>query len=231
MNTPYKEYYMHYDKFATEMKDLDKLLRQEINYYKQKSKESGSTIEIENKIKDLFKQYKDLYNKLDTAYSKKNIPGGMPDTTINKRQGEIQKFEINYNDLEKEFKSTENDKYRFKNNITEDYSKKEEYQNMTTGEIMSLEKKKLQNQDEQLDEIALEVTKGTKLAKNAGHVIKEQNKQLDQMNEDIDRTKDKMDKLTVRFQQYVAKFSMCKMIILLIFELAIAVVFGILFLN
>ena len=226
MISPYKEYYMSYDKYLTEIKDLDKTLRQEINSFKQKINESGSTLELQNKIQDLLKKYKELYTNLDTAYTKKNIPGGMPDGTITKRQNDIQQLGINYNDLEKEFKSITDEKYRFKNLINEDYSKKEEYKNMSTGEIMALEKKKLQNQDEKLDEITLDVKKGTQLAKNAGHVIKEQNKQLDQMNEDIDRTKERMDNLTVRFEKYVAKYSMCKMIIILIIELAIAVVCG-----
>ena len=226
MISPYKEYYMSYDKYLTEIKDLDKTLRQEINSFKQKINESGSTLELQNKIQDLLKKYKELYTNLDTAYTKKNIPGGMPDGTITKRQNDIQQLGINYSDLEKEFKSLTDEKYRFKNLINEDYSKKEEYKNMSTGEIMALEKKKLQNQDEKLDEITLDVKKGTQLAKNAGHVIKEQNKQLDQMNEDIDRTKERMDSLTARFEKYVAKYSMCKMLIILIIELAIAVVCG-----
>jgi predicted nucleic acid-binding Zn-ribbon protein len=226
MISPYKEYYMSYDKYLTEIKDLDKTLRQEINSFKQKINESVSTLELQNKIQDLLKKYKELYTNLDTAYTKKNIPGGMPDGTITKRQNDIQQLGINYNDLEKEFKSITDEKYRFKNLINEDYSKKEEYKNMSTGEIMVLEKKKLQSQDERLEEITLDVKKGTQQAANVGHVIKDQNKQLDQMNEDIDRTKERMDNLTVRFEKYVAKYSMCKMIIILIIELAIAVVCG-----
>ena len=226
MISTYKEYYMSYDKYLTEIKDLDKTLRQEINSFKQKINESVSTLELQNKIQDLLKKYKELYTNLDTAYTKKNIPGGMPDGTITKRQNDIQQLGINYNDLEKEFKSITDEKYRFKNLINEDYSKKEEYKNMSTGEIMVLEKKKLQSQDERLEEITLDVKKGTQQAANVGHVIKDQNKQLDQMNEDIDRTKERMDNLTVRFEKYVAKYSMCKMIIILIIELAIAVVCG-----
>ena len=88
---------------------------------------------------------------------------------------------------------------------------------------MMLEKNKIKKQDERLDEITLDVKKGTQLAKNAGHVMKEQNKQLDQINEDIDRTKDRMNTLSGRFERYVASYSMCKMIIVLIIELIIAV--------
>ena len=92
--------------------------------------------------------------------------------TIEDRQKEIQQFEINYNQLYKEFTNIENEKYRFKGGITEDYSKKEEYKNMTTGEIQQLQKRKLEGQDERLDEITLDVKKGKQLAVNADMLYK-----------------------------------------------------------
>ena len=222
MNSPYKEYYMSFDIYTKQMQELNKSIREQISSYNKKTNDSDSTLQQENQIKNTLTKYKELLNNLQNAYSTKNIPGGMPQKTIDARQKEIQQFAIDYDELEKSYKETENEKYRFKNLITEDYSKKEEYKNMSTGELMSLQKKKLDNQDERLDEITLDVKKGTQLAKNAGHVMKEQNKQLDQINEDIDRTKERMDTLTGRFERYVAKFSMCKMIIVIIVELAIA---------
>lgn len=224
MNSPYKEYYMNYDNFTKEIKTLSKSIRDQITAFKQKTGDSTSTLQNENQIKDTLSKYKDLLNKLQNAYSTKNIPGGIPQKTIDARQKEIQQFAIDYDELENSYKETENEKYRFKNLITEDYSKKEEYKNMSAEQLMALEKKKLSNQDEKLDEITLDVKKGTQLAKNAAHVMKEQNKQLDQINEDIDRTKERMDTLTGRFQRYVAKYSMCKMIFIIIVELAIGIV-------
>ena len=222
MNSPYKEYYMGYDNFTKQLKDLSKSIRDQISSFKQKTSDTTSTLQVESQIKDNLSKYKELLNNLQNAYSTKNIPGGMPQKTIDLRQKEIQQFAIDYDELEKSYKETENEKYRFKNLITEDYSKKEEYKNMGAGELLVLQKNKLSEQDERLDEITLDVKKGAQLAKNAGHVMKEQNKQLDQMNEDIDRTKEKMNTLTERFERYVAKFSMCKMIVIIIFELFIA---------
>ena len=222
MNSPYKEYYMSFDIYTKQMQELNKSIREQISSYNKKTNDSDSTLQQENQIKNTLTKYKELLNNLQNAYSTKNIPGGMPQKTIDARQKEIQQFAIDYDELEKSYKETENEKYRFKNLITEDYSKKEEYKNMSAGELMTLQKKKLDNQDERLDEITLDVKKGTQLAKNAGHVMKEQNKQLDQINEDIDRTKERMDTLTGRFERYVAKFSMCKMIIIIVVELAIA---------
>lgn len=228
MNSPYKQYYTNYKEYVAQINDLEKKIRQGLTTFKQQSGK-GPTLQIEAEIKDLLKQYKELYTNLETAYSRRNVPGGFPELTIDERQKEIQKFGINYNDMDKDYKNVEENKYKFKNEIQEDYSQKEEYKNMTTGELMVVQKNKLKDQDKQIDDITLDVKKGTQLAKNAGHVMKEQNKQLEQMNQDIDRTKDNMNKLTGRFESYVAKFSMCKMITILIIELIIGAVIIILY--
>ena len=228
MNSPYKQYYTNYKEYVSQINDLEKKIRQGLTTFKQQSGK-GPTLQIEAEIKDLLKQYKELYTNLETAYSRRNVPGGFPELTIDERQKEIQKFGINYNNMDKDYKNVEENKYKFKNEIQEDYSQKEEYKNMTTGELMVVQKNKLKDQDKQIDDITLDVKKGTQLAKNAGHVMKEQNKQLEQMNQDIDRTKDNMNKLTGRFESYVAKFSMCKMITILIIELIIGAVIIILY--
>ena len=228
MNSPYKQYYTNYKDYVTQINDLEKKIRQGLTTFKQQSGK-GPTLQIEAEIKDLLKQYKELYTNLETAYSRRNVPGGFPELTIDERQKEIQKFGINYNDMDKDYKNVEENKKKYKNEIQEDYSQKEEYKNMTTGELMAVQKNKLKEQDKQIDDITLDVKKGTQLAKNAGHVMQEQNKQLEQMNQDIDRTKDNMNKLTGRFESYVAKFSMCKMITILIIELIIGAVIIILY--
>ena len=228
MNSPYKEYYMNYQKYVEDIKDLEKKINQGLTSFKKKTGDKGSTLELENEIKDLLKQYKELQTNMQTAYSKKNVPGGMPELTIDKRQKEIQQFEINYNQMEKNYRNIENEKYRFKNEIQEDYSQKEEYKNLSAEELISLQQNKLKQQDNQIDDIVIDVKRGQQLAKHAGHVMQEQNKEMEKLNQDIDRNKENMDKLTGRFQRYVAKFSMCKMIITLIIETVIAAVLFIL---
>ena len=223
--------YLNYDVFTKEVSDLEKIIRDELNVYKQKCTGNESTIDLESNIKALLKQHKEKVSKLKIAYNRKNVPGGIPDATIDKRQGDIQQFEINYGNLEKTFSNLEKEKYRFKDVITEDYSQKEEYKNLTTGEIMVLEKQKLADQDERIDQITNDVIEGQKLAKHAGHVIKEQNKKLDQINEDIERTDQKMNTLTGRFERYVAGTSMCKMISIILIETAIAIILTVLFVD
>ena len=224
MNSPYKEYYMNYQKYVDEIKNLEKTINQELTTFKSKTGGKELTIQLENQIKGHLKEFKDLQTSMSTAYSRKNVPGGMPELTIDKRQKEIQQFEITYNEMDKNYRSIENERYRFKNEITEDYSQKEEYKNMSAGELIMVQQNKLKEQDDQIDDIVLEAKRGQQLARNAGHVMKEQNKQIEQINEDIDRNKENMDKLTGRFERYVAKFSMCKMIMTLIIEALIAAV-------
>ena len=222
------EFYKDYKVFIQKLKDSEKKIRNDISNYKQIINNNQNTIDVEKNIKDELNEFKALQNKLNTAYLNRNVPSEMPCIVIDSRQKEIHTFGIHYEEMEKAFKSIQENKYKFKGEITEDYSKKEEYKNMSTQEMMLLQKRKLNDQDKQLEDITLDVKKGTVLAQNAGHVIKEQNKQLDQINEDIDRTKDRMNTLTARFERYVAKYSVCKMIIILIIELAIAVVCGLL---
>ena len=224
-----KNFYTEYNYYIDELKKSEKSIRDEINNYKNLSNQN--TIDIERTIQEMLKNFQGLCEKLHTAYLDKNCPSSMPSKLIDSRQKEIRQFEINHKEIEKEFIYFKNNKYSFKNNITEDYSTKEEYKNMSTGELKQIQKDRLKEQDARIEDITLDVKKGTQLAKNAGKVINDQNKQLDEMNEDIDRTKEKMNSLTARFENYVGKYSVCKMIIILLIELAIAIVTGVLLLG
>ena len=126
--------------------------------------------------------------------------------------------------MAKEFHDNENEKYKFKGGIDEDYTQKEEYKYLNSQELMKLQKNKIKNQDEQIENITLDVKKNTQLAKQTKHVIKEQNEKLEQINEDIDRTHEKMSNLTERFKKYASGQSWCKLTIIIILELTIAFV-------
>ena len=109
-----------------------------------------------------------------------------------------QQFEIEYTELIKNFSKLRNKKYKFKDEIDEDYAEKEEYKDMTPRELMELEQKRLEEQDKRLAEITEDVVKGRKIANEMKVILKEQNKQLDQIGEDMDRTDERMKGLTSR---------------------------------
>ena len=221
-SSPYKDYYFNYNTYKVRSEELEKNIKKELVKYKKKSSGNEITTEDENRIRGLLKEYKDLYTELKKAYSPSIVDQlSLPSAGINERQTEIQDMDIHYREIEKEFLSLEKNKYKFKNFINEDYREKEEYKNMTNEELVQLEKKKMNDQDDKIVAITSDVKQGRNLAKEAKNVVKEQNKQLDQINEDMERTDAKMNSLTQRFNNYVAKTSVCKMIVILIIELII----------
>lgn len=216
-----KNYYSEYKDFCRELDDIEKKIRAELLTYKSKLNDGSTTIENEKNIINLLKSYNETQTNLSEAYSGRNVPSGYPLKELDKRQKEIQQYGFNYQKMQKEYNFYKNEKYKFKGEITEDYSQKEDYKYMNSEELLSLEKKKIKNQDEQLENITLDVKNNTQLAKHAGHVIKEQNKKLEQINEDMDRTQEKMSKLTDRFKTYASNMSWCKMIFIIIIEFVI----------
>ena len=68
-----------------------------------------------------------------------------------------------------------------------DYQPTEEMKTMSNSELLMFQKDKIKDQDKQIDDITLDVKKGRVLAKEAQHTMEEQNKQLDQLQEDIDK--------------------------------------------
>ena len=57
---------------------------------------------------------------------------------------------------------------------------------------------------------------------NTKHVIKDYNKKLEKVNEDMERTDVKMNNLTNRFKNYASGYSWCKMISILVLEIGIS---------
>ena len=226
-----KNYYTEYRDYCVDLSDTEKKISEQLTLYKQKMKDGGLTIELENKIKSLLQHYKTTQNSLNDAYTGINIPSGYPQKELDKRQKEIQQFGFNYEKMLKEYNSYENERYKFKDEINEDYTQKEEFKYMSRGELMALEKKKLNNQNEQLESITLDVKKNTELAKHTKHVLKEQNKKMEQINEDMERTQEKMDKVTDRFKNYATNMSWCKLIFIMISEFGLALVAYILLID
>ena len=90
---------------------------------------------------------------------------------------------------------------------------------------MQLQENKLKEQDDQIDDIIVDVKKGTVLAGNLEHEAKDQSKKIVQVNEDMDMVDNRMKKLTKRFQNYVKNSSYCCLCSFFFLE---AVLFGVL---
>ena len=222
-----KDFYKKYREFVTELTNIEKQIMADLSSYRDKVSTSGeSTIDDENKIKKELSEFTQKLEPLENAYSNRNAPSGYPPQELDRKQKELQKFRINYEDMKKQFNAIYNSKYAYKNKIGDDvdYMQKEEFKNASTEELMQMQKDKLNEQDERIEDITLDVKKNTTLAKNVGHVIKEQNKKLDVINEDIDITDSRMKTLTGRFANYAKNRSWCCLVIILFIELVIALV-------
>ena len=147
------DYYLNFKQITEDLSQKEKSLQLDLSSFKETIGKGANTIELEKKIKEALKSFKDLVDKLNDAYLPKNAPGNMPDKTLEARQKEIKKYLIDYDNMEKDYKDLVKDKYTFKGKIEEDYRNKEEYKNMGTGELLQLEKKKLNQQDDKIFEI------------------------------------------------------------------------------
>lgn len=216
--------YKNYKKYIKELSDLEKLIKSKLLTYKNKASSQENTIAYEREIKENLRQFNEKLSVLENAYSYKNAPSGYPEVELDRRQKVLQKFRIENDNMKKQYNDIEHIKYSFKGSRNdEDYSQKEEFNNVGSDELLFMQKKKIEQQNEQLDDIVLDVKKNTVLAKNVNHVIKEQNKKIDEINEDIDQTDDKMKTLTGRFKNYAMKRSWCCLVVILLLELIIAI--------
>ena len=217
-----KKYYANYKQYIGELERLEKQIQSELTDYKAKANSGSQTVSDENKIKKNFSNFEEKLSALQTAYNNRNAPSGFPSKTLDTRQKQLQQFRINFDNMRRQYNDIENKKYLYKDKITEDYNQKEEFKGFGTDELLTLQKNKLKEQDDQIEEITLDAKKNTVLAKNVGHVIKEQNKELEEINEEMDETQEKMNTLTGRFKNYAKRSSWCCLVVILILELGIA---------
>ena len=220
-----KEYYSNFKQFLTDLTTKENNIRKDLEAFQTAIGNNENTIEIENRINKELKSLKDLTEQLTEAYSSKNAPPNMPEDTLDARQKDIKKFSTTYDELFKNLQKIRDDKYAFKGQITEDYRTKEEYQNMTAQELVHAGREKMNKQDERLDDITKDVKKGRVGIKEFDNQVKEQNKLIEQVNEDMDRVDSRINKLSKRLADYIGKSNICYLIIFFLLD---AVVFGLL---
>ena len=224
-----KDLYLKFNDIISGQEESSKELRKKISNYQQTVTAGNSnTIKIESEIDGDIKKFKDLLSKLEEAYSNRNAPSQIPAIELDRRQKEIQKLGINIQDIENSYKNVQNQKYAFKGQMPDNYQQTDEMKNMSNSELVQLQKDKIEQQDKAIDDVILDVKKGRVLAKEAAHIIDEQNKQLDDLQEDIDRLDSRMQRGIKRFENYVSKQSGCCLILTLIAEFVVAVLIYIL---
>jgi len=223
------ELYMNFNEIIKQQEQQVKVIRQKISDYMKIISSQTNTINEETNIERSIKSLKDMHSQLENAYSNRNAPSQIPAIELDRRQKEIQQLGINVQEIEKSFKNAQSQKYAFKGNVQGEYNQTNEMRNMTNSELVQFQKEKMKAQDEQLDDITRDVKRGRVLAKEAKNTIEEQNKQLDSLQDDIDKLDSRFQRGIKRFENYVAKQSSCCIILILIIELILAFVIYILF--
>ena len=220
-----KEYYTNFKAFIADLTAKEKAIRTDLEAYKTAIGNNDNTIEIEGRLNTDLNNFKELIDQLTNAYSSRNAPENMPETTLDSRQKEIKGFMNQYEELKKDMNKLKDDKYTFKGQITEDYRNKEEYQNMNTQELIQVGKDRIAQQDEQLGEHIKMAKKGIVQVNEIKHELKEQKELINKEMDDMERVDSRMKKLTKRFEKYVANSSICCIMFVLILE---AIIFGVL---
>ena len=220
-----KEYYSNFKQYLANLTTKENNIRKDLEAFQTAIGNNENTIEIENRVEKDLKSLRELTEQLTEAYSTKNAPPNMPEDTLDARQKDIKKFSTVYDELKKDFEKLKDDKYQFKGHITEDYRTKEEYKDMSAQELIYAGREKMNKQDEKIDDITKDVKKGRVKAKELNQELKDQNKLIQEVTEDMDRVDSRMNKLSKRFANYIAKSSTC---CLMLFFLLDAVVFGVL---
>jgi len=217
--------YLEYNAIIAEKEEKLKNLHKKLSNYKDKVGTNTNTIALEDEIEKEINSLKEDQRELDNAYSNKNAPSQISTNELDKRQKQIKKLEIGINDAEKSYNEIKDQKYEFKGPNMDNYQISDDMKNMTNAELYQQQQLKLKDQDQQLDDIFLDVKKGRVLAKEAGQIMDEQNKQLDELQDDIDRLDSKLKRGAKRFQNYVAKKSGCCIVVILILELIAGILF------
>ena len=171
-----------------------------------------------------------MYNKLDGAYKGKNYPRYIPDREIDRRQKEIQGLKMNYERLDNSLKSLETKKYGYNEDMFKDnYVQDENLDGLSSKQLLHLQKDKITDQDKQIEDITLKVKQGKKKAMEVNDNLNEQNKNIEEMGKNVEKLESAVERTTKKFENYVANASTCKMMIIIILEVVVAILIYVLF--
>ena len=210
--------YIEYNSIITTQEEKSKDIRKKISEYSNKAGAGENTVDIEIEIEKDLSSLKEAHRELENAYSNKNAPSQIALQELDRRQKEIKKLEISINESDKNYKDLKGDKYEFKGNDMEEYVPTDEMKTMDNAQLMQLQKKKIDDQNEQLNDIVLDVKKGQVLVKEAGKMMEDQGKELDELQKDMDQLDSRINRGTQRFKEFAAKQSGWCVVLILILE-------------
>ena len=217
--------YLQYSSIIKKQEDNAKNLHKKLSDYNSEAESGSNTIKIEGDIEKELSSLKEAHRELENAYSNKNAPSQISPNELDRRQKQIQNLGSNIQDIEQNYKQIKNKKYEYKGAKIDNYQPTEEMKTMSNSELLQYQQQKMKKQDDQIDDIIIDVKKGTVLAKETEKILDDQNKQLDELQEDIDKLDSKLKKGAKRFADYAAKKSGYCIVIILVLELIAGILF------
>jgi DNA repair exonuclease SbcCD ATPase subunit len=217
--------YLQYSSIIKKQEDNAKNLHKKLSDYNSEAESGSNTIKIEGDIEKELSSLKEAHRELENAYSNKNAPSQISPNELDRRQKQIQNLGSDIQDIEQNYKQIKNKKYEYKGSKIDNYQPTEEMKTMSNSELLQYQQQKMKKQDDQIDDIIIDVKKGTVLAKETEKILDDQNKQLDELQEDIDKLDSKLKKGAKRFADYAAKKSGYCIVIILVLELIAGILF------
>ena len=176
-----------YRKKIDEIHEIEKNINTEIENYKKSIDNKKNTIAIENKIEELLNKFKSQWNEVDEAYQNKNVPTLIPNGVRGRRQIEIKKLTLIYEQSKERYESlkSKNYSYDFSEFDKKNYNTMEEYKNKSGEQLIQESKEKIKKQDEHLDDIGLNVNKAKVYVKETQSMLSKQNDQLEYIQQNV----------------------------------------------
>jgi hypothetical protein len=209
---------MDYESIMSKQKEVIKEIVSKIKEYQKIISTGTNTIKMEQDLEREINNAKEMSSKLETAYNYKNAPSSIPPLELDRRQKQIQDLRDAILENEQNYRNYKTQKYAYKDTSDGNYEITDDMKNMNNNELLSLQKEKINQQDKMIDDIAMDVKKGKVLAREAGVIIKDQNAQLDDLQEEMDKLDSNFQKGIKRFQNYAKKQNGCCITIILILE-------------
>jgi len=217
------ELYMEYESIMTKQKEATNEIVSKVKEYQKIISTGTNTIKMEQDLEKVINNAKEMSSKLETAYNYKNAPSTIPPLELDRRQKQIQELRDAILENEQKYRNFKNQKYSYKDTSDGNYEITEDMKHMNNNELLLLQKEKLNQQDKMIDDIAMDVKRGKVLAREAGVIIKDQNAQLDDLQEEMDKLDSNFQKGIKRFQNYAKKQSGCCITTILIIELVASI--------
>ena len=223
-NSEYSEFHKNFKKKMEELNNIGSEINKLIDTYSKKIDNKENTSQIEIDIQKKIDEYIKFQKKFDEAYDSKNLPPGIPNPQVDKRQREISGCANEYKNFQDRFSALQSRKYEFKTDKLEQIDYNEKYKGVKTSQLLMVRDNNIKEQNKHLEDISTNVKKGTTLAKNINAELENQNTKLEFLNEDIDKLDSGMKRTMKKFETYIQETSICRYLLLIFILVAIFVV-------